>query len=308
MVVRFPEKADFPPWHYFARRAFAWPSWGAPFKEALVAAGAEVVRSGPVQGFVVAFEGAGGTTQVGIDYGDFPQPFNHGIGGSPRGVMPAFEYHIRTKVDLILKLKYDTRFESEYESLPVPVRPAGYVAFNDDARRVGGGPRDLQTFRHMRDTEHQRDVLFCRMNLQGRPIRQQGIAALRRLGVTLDGPGPSLEWRDYMRALSTARWCLNLEGFGGSVAFRTMEYASVGSCVISTHEIESLVLPWGERFSDGQNILFFDEWDDIPSIMGRARDPGLWRRLVEGSRRLYEFSTSPERVGAWWMDQVRAIS
>lgn len=160
-----------------------------------------------------------------------------------------------------------------------------------------------------------RRVLFCRMGTVnskrgvtswGGPSRSQQLQQLQRSGVPLDGPGPRVEWSEYMKLLLTSTAGLDLPGWGEAICYRTLEYACIGIPIISAIPLHEMILPWGKRWESGVNFLHVDFMDQVPEAFTHlCQDEELYLRLMRESRELFDSVFRPEPTGRWWIETAR---
>lgn len=314
MRILFPDKEALPPKHYLTTRSFGYSSWCLTFKEALIAAGAEVVPSPPRTGYIVEFQEGGKSCKALIDYTSHAVPFNM-YAKSRDNWETILSDNCQEDYDFILALKYDRRHLDLY-SLFGPVEPGGYIAFNTQARSDPDRWSKIEEWRSQFDSSKKREVLFCRMGLRnskdgkitkwGGPTRSQQLQELKDLGMPLDGPKPRLRWDEYMSLLLTSRAGLNLPGWGNSICYRTLEYACIGVPIISGPELEPMILPWGESWEHEKNHLRVNSMSEVPEAFERlCNDPDLFQTLVDNSRKLFDAVFRPEPTGRWWMEMAR---
>jgi len=103
---------------------------------------------------------------------------------------------------------------------------------------------------------------------------------------------------DWHTQVASFAWTLNLCGEGNCIDRKVVELCAIGTAILSDRGLEDLELPWGGRFRHGENIWFIDRPDEVLSVPTEASS-SLVERLCEGSRKLYEESLAPDRVGAW---------
>jgi hypothetical protein len=113
-------------------------------------------------------------------------------------------------------------------------------------------------------------------------------------------PEKSTDSRSWHKEIASNAWALNLCGQGNSIDRKVIEMCAIGTGIISDRGLEDLELPFGYRFIHGKNIWFIDDPEEIDSVVKQVSRE-TWRKLVDGSRLLYEKSLSPEAIGQWFL-------
>jgi hypothetical protein len=271
----------------FKSRTEYWNCYGEGILEALRTTGIPLNSpTVPQYSFTAAF-----------NYDD--RPIRLGICYSDRGPDPTDW----PEVDGILAMKWHPARKRAFE---MPIFPAGFPLTVDQGHSGSRAFRArLSELRALRDGVQIDDLMFNRFyfrtvghvspeNYPKRLVFAEALAGHRY------SHGGIMEADKWHTALATHRWCLNLCGSGNSIDRKVPIMCAIGSAIISDRGLEDLELPWGGRFVHGENIWFVDGPKDLPKALSSISGE-MWRRLVDGSRKLYDECLSAEARGAWYL-------
>jgi hypothetical protein len=226
----------------------------------------------------------GSVVTTGVCYSDFP----------------AIAIDYWRGVDLLLKTKWHPgRTKND---LPFPVASGGAVALTDELQ----APGLLEELRAMKDGRQIDRLFYTNFTFRtfgGNPERAYPNRvrfkewAERR---------PALTGADYLRALATHRWMLNVCGSGSSIDRKVVDACAIGCAIVSDRGLEDLELPWGGRFVHGENVWFVDGPEDVGGAIEQITGD-CWRKLVAGARRIYDEHLAPRRLGKWFLNQVESV-
>lgn len=287
---------DFCPDHPLRAHPRYWDTYAAGLVNALGLLGRPVVSPDapePYEGlhaFRTIWRFSGGARCVlGVDYSD------HG----PRGSMAA--------IDAVMAMRWHPQRKADIR-FAHRVFPAGFPLSIGWSR---GDPdaflRDLPRLRRLKDETSQRpSVYFNRghfrtvdgFRIPDRfPNRARFEQTLLEMGMAMTPEVESAQWH---QCIAANAWALNLCGEGNSIDRKVVEMCAIGTGLFSDRGLEDLMLPWGGRFIDEENILFVD---DPAEMLERAAntDHARWRRLVDGSRAVFDHALSPSRIADWFL-------
>lgn len=220
------------------------------------------------------------------------------------------------RLDIVFKMKPCDRFSKEYEEFTertgLPILPWGYVI----APTHSGDPvecvQDREWFfanvLHLR-AEHRKVI---ESGCGSPPLMTRGsFHALhhcperRRFfdGRLFQGEKTEVAFRQHMLDVARSGAILNLCGPDNTIDRKVVEACAMGVPIISNDGLRDLRLPYGCRFSHGENVWFVNSAEEAISAansFGRqTRD-----RLSAGGIALYERCFRPESVGRHMIERV----
>lgn len=257
-----------------------------PVRMALEAAGVELVSPGhPLDIYKVQFENG---VNLGVCYSDYPDLSN---------------WDDVEGIDAIMKMKFHPeRYPNGWmDRARYPVLPGGFCF------AIGGGLGDTQEFisktlpglRARKDFEEQTEEVLMRGSFRIFRLKLPNRVQFNQFFKGADHSKVSPD--QYMNEIASYRYALNVCGNGYSIDRKVVEYCAIGTAIISDRGLEDLELPFGKRFVHGENIWFIEGPQDVEKATEQIGTGDLWRKLVDGSRRLYESCFSPEALGEWYM-------
>lgn len=278
---------DFIAEHPLNNRDEYWGTYGAFVPRALQTLGIPVVAPAkPAENFVIEwFFDDGGCLRTGVSYSDFARIFDSSTG-----------------VDAIFKQRcHSTRAADAMP--PIPVAPGGFglavaSSYGDNDIFIS---KNLPRLRQIKDQEMQATTIFFNAG----HFRTVGVTGpdnypnRRWFREALDG-GPVQPSGLWLESAARSAWVLNLCGSGNSIDRKVVELCAIGCAIVSDRGLEDLELPYGKRFVHGENVWFVDDPEDllaVPEIVVGE----VWRRLVDGSRSLYESCFRPDSLGRWYL-------
>lgn len=239
------------------------------------------------RGYLIDWEFEDGkVVTMGIDYSDYPD-------------YTPFDY-----LDGIMKMKYHPARYSKEER----TKYARYGTFPGGfCFAVGGGGIDtrpflkneIPRFREIRDKDKPIDQIYTRMAFRLFAVPLENRVTFREYFKD-GGFGGAVPHQQYVFELSRYKWILNVCGNGWSIDRKVVEACAVGAAIISDRGLEDLLLPWNERFVHGENIWFVDSPEEAVEATKNITD-AQWRKLVEGSRRIFDGCFHPESMSRWYL-------
>jgi hypothetical protein len=158
----------------------------------------------------------------------------------------------------------------------------------------------VDEWRRVKDGDQIDKLLHTRMTYRWLPSVVPSYINRRKFCQVLRPTINSYHPTQWCEAIATHRWALNLCGNGNSIDVKVAQFLAAGTAIISDRGLEDLELPWGKRFIHGENIWFVDQPRDVKLAMEHLTGD-RWRRLVDGSRELYDQCFHPEALGRWYL-------
>jgi hypothetical protein len=261
-----------------------WSSYTGPVRRALAAVeGLKVIPpKNPLDVFALTWEFNGKLARTGVCYSDYP---DLGIWRDVEGL------------DAIFKMKHHPdRTEGQVD---VPVFAGGFCL----AVGAGGGDtgkflEDLEELRRQKDNLPQARGPYFNKGF----FREFAVPLLNRQewGRYFNEEHGWAPQGNFLEALMTHACMLNVCGHGNSIDRKVVEACALGVIMISDRGLESLALPWGERFVHGRNIWFVDS----PEEAARAPEemtPADVVVLRDGARDLFDKCFAPKPMGHWYL-------
>ncbi len=166
---------------------------------------------------------------------------------------------------------------------------------------------DLPRLRRLKDeTSQEQRVYFNRGHFRTGdgfstpdrfPNRWRFEAALLEMGMAMP---PEVDAAPWHQSIASNAWALTLCGEGNSIDRKVVELCAIGTGIFSDRGLEDLLLPWGSRFVHGENILFVDDPAEMLRLAAKT-EPAQWRRLVDGSRAVFDHALSPSKIAEWFL-------
>jgi len=213
---------------------------------------------------------------------------------------------------VLFKFKHCERGRPTYDAAHCPVVPGGYItapATAGDDSVANAFLNGLPLSRFIRDSQEPVEGLYVRHVFNAsavcparRRFHGQIPESIRQLG----SEGKKVRFDVHMREAARARCVLNLSGPEETIDRKLVEYAAVGSAIISDRCVHDLNLPYGFRFVHKENIYFVDEPSELEEAVEWCSKTANWEQLVRGSRELYDVALSRASMAEWYKDLVTA--
>jgi len=300
--------AAVPSRRYYPRRPFYWTCFIEPAIEALELHGVQVTeRAHDLPAPVIEFDFGSSTCVALLDYSDFPEFVE------PWSTYLADE---KNRCDVVLKMKYCTRFQREYDACRSKVMPVGYIVGPDSKNMTADRAWLVEHAREVR-LRALEDGLKYLFDLDGvfhaqsvSPERARFMDAAmeavreekyRHHTSIANVKGKRTEFRQHIANVAAGRFALNVCGPQNTIDRKVVEYCALGMPIISNRGLDDLVLPNGHRFEHGANVWFVDDWWRAVEAT-QTIDEDQYVRLCDGSRKLWEEVFHPRRLGQWLIE------
>jgi hypothetical protein len=286
---------DFSPEHPLRAQPRYWDTYAAGLVNALGLLGRPVVSPEilePFEGshtFRTIWQFSGGARCVlGVDYSD------HGP-------------HSMTAIDALMAMRWHPNRKARVR-FAHRVFAAGFpISIGWSKGDVASFLRDLPRLRRLKDESSQsQSVYFNRGHFRTVdgcsaadrfPNRSRFQQSLVEMGLAMTPEVGPAEWH---QRIASHAWALNLCGEGNSIDRKVVELCAIGTGIFSDRGLEDLLLPWGIRFAHQENILFVDDPTDMLQLAANT-GPAQWRKLVDGSRAVFDRALSPSRIAEWFL-------
>ncbi|MEO7728798.1 MAG: hypothetical protein ABIS45_16220 [Burkholderiales bacterium] len=275
--------------HALNNRVEYWGNYGAFVARALLTLDIPVVApEKPVDHFVIDWHfDDGGRLRTGVSYSDFARIFD---AAEANGIQAMFKQRCHPA-------------RATGATPPVPIAAGGFglavaSTYGDNDAFIA---HDLPRLRRIKDEEPQATTVFFNSG----HFRTVGKTApdnypnRRSFGAALSG-GPVQPSGLWHENVARSAWVLNLCGSGNSIDRKVVELCAIGCAIVSDRGLEDLELPYGKRFVHGENVWFVDEPQELQDVLEEVPRE-VWRRLVDGSRDLYETCFRPAALGRWYL-------
>lgn len=208
--------------------------------------------------------------------------------------------------DFVFKMKPCERHAAEYDAAKWPILPWGYLiapantgepADCDEERRWF--VRSLGELRKIQDRAGHADGLMTRGSFHAMHHcvrRRQFFDAAYFQGEKWEVP-----FRQHMEDVARAGALLSLSGPDETIDRKVVEALAIGVPLVSDDGILDLMLPWGGRFVDGENVYIVRTVNEVRLVAAEGLPPQTRARLREGQRALYARSFDPQSIGLWML-------